>query len=77
MGCACKVNRHISKIEERYGTNVLPSKKTDISGQVKTIIKKVAIGTLCLPLLPIMFVFIMLRNCFTKKPISIDKLFKI
>ena len=61
MSCACKVNRHINKIEERYGTNIRPAKKTDSSGSIKTFFKKSLIGLIC----------------FTKKAISIDKLVKI
>lgn len=77
MSCACKVNRHINKIEERYGTNVRPANKTDISGSIKTFFKKSLIGLICLPFIPIFFLYVLTRNCFTKKAISIDKLFKI
>jgi hypothetical protein len=77
MGCACKVSRHINKIEERYGTNVLPTKKTNISGEIKTAFKKVLIGLICLPFIPVMFFYVLIRNRFTKKAISIDNLFKI
>ena len=77
MACACKVNRHINKIEERYGTNMLPARKTNISGTIKTFFKKTFIGLLCLPFIPIMFLYVIIRNCFSKKAITIDKLFKI
>lgn len=77
MSCTCKVNRHINKIEERYGTNVRPANKTDISGSIKTFFKKSLIGLICLPFIPIFFLYVLIHNCFTKKAISIDKLFKI
>jgi hypothetical protein len=77
MSCACKVGRHINKIEERYGTNVRPAKKTDISGEIKTFFKKTLIGLICLPFIPVIFLYVLIRNCFTNKAISIDKLFKI
>lgn len=77
MGCSCKVVKHVNKIEEKYGTNKLPTKKTDIRGSIKTAIKKVVIGILLIPLIPIMFGYVLIRNCFTKKAISIDKLFKL
>lgn len=77
MGCACKVSKHINKIEQQYGTNIRPSKKTDIGAYIKGIIKKGAIILLLLPFIPLMFVYVLVRNCFTKKTISIDKLFKL
>jgi hypothetical protein len=77
MGCACKVSKHINKIEQQYGTNIRPSKKTDIGAYIKGTIKKCAIILLLLPFIPLMFVYVLVRNCFTKKTISIDKLFKL
>lgn len=77
MGCACKVSRHINKIEERYGTNIRPVKKTDISDSIKTFFKKSLIWLICLPFIPVFFLYVLIRNCFTKKAISIDKLVKI
>jgi hypothetical protein len=77
MGCACKVSKHINKIEQQYGTNIRPSKKTDIGAYIKGNIKKGAIILLLLPFIPLMFVYVLVRNCFTKKTISIDKLFKL
>lgn len=77
MGCACKVNRHISKIEERYGTKVLPNKKTHIVNDIKLFFKKTGIFLVCLPFIPIMVLYVLLRKCFTNKPMSIDKIFKI
>ena len=77
MACACKVTQHVSKIEERYGTKVLPSKKTDISGKVKLAVKKTLFGLIILPFIPIIFLYLLIRNCFSKKAISLDKILKI
>lgn len=77
MGCACKVSRHINKIEEKYGTNIRPSKKTNIIEYIKNGLKKCFIMVISLPIIPIMFMYIFFRNRLTKKPISIDKIFNI
>lgn len=77
MGCACKVSRHINKIEEHYGTNVLPSKKTNISESITLWFKKFLLGLICVPFIPIIFVYVLLRNRITKKAISLDKVFKL
>lgn len=77
MGCACKVSRHISKIEEHYGTKVLPNKKTHIVDDMKMFFKKTGIFLICLPFIPIMILYVLLRKFFINKPISIDKIFKI
>lgn len=77
MACACKVNRQISLIEKKYGTNVLPSKKTDIANKVKLILKKGLVLMVCLPFLPIMVIYVLMRKCFTNKPITLDKLIKM
>ena len=53
------------------------AKKTDISGSIKTFFKKSLIGLICLPFIPVFFLYVLIRNCFTKKAISIDKLVKI
>lgn len=76
MGCACKVNTHINKIEQHYGTKILPSKKTNISNSIKLFFKKCAIGLICLPFTPFIFLFIGARKIITNKPISLDKLIK-
>jgi hypothetical protein len=77
MGCACKVSRHINKIEEKYGTNIRPIKKTNISDYIKNGLKKCLIMVILLPIIPLMFIYVLLRNMVTKKPISIDKIFNI
>lgn len=77
MGCACKVSRHISKVEEKYGTNIIPSKKTEISSLIKMVLKKGVIITIIIPFIPLAFMYVLIRNRFTKKAISIDKLFNL
>ena len=77
MACACKVDKQITLIEKQYGTKVLPTKKTRMSDDVKIFFKKIAIGLICVPFIPLFFIYVLIRNCFTKKPISIDNFFKI
>lgn len=77
MACACKVNRQISLIEKHYGTNALPSKKTHIADDIKLFFKKGIIFLICIPFIPIMVLYTIIRKCFTKKPIELDKIFKI
>ncbi len=77
MACACKVSKYLNRVEQRYGTNIRSTKKTDISGKIKTFFKKVLIWIVCLPFIPIVFIYLLLRKCLTNKPISIDNLIKI
>lgn len=77
MGCACKVSKHVNKIEQQYGTNIRSAKKTDIGAYIKQTLKKAVIITILLPIIPIMFLYVLVRNRFTKKAISIDKVFKL
>jgi hypothetical protein len=76
MGCACKVQTHINRIEKYYGTKVLPNKKTDIANMLKTFCKKVFVATICLPFIPIILVYTGVRKMFTNKPIVLDNLIK-
>ena len=72
-GCACKVSRQISEIEKRYGTKAMPAKKTHIADDINLFLKKMGIHIICLPFVPIMILYVLIRKCFTEKPISIDK----
>lgn len=76
MACACKVQTHISQIEKHYGTKILPSKKTDIKNIVKTFFKRVMVFTICLPFIPLFFIYFGVRKIFTNKPITLDKFIK-
>ena len=53
MACACKVSKYLNRVEQRYGTNIRPTKKTDISGKIKTFFKKALIWIVCLSFIPI------------------------
>lgn len=77
MSCACKVGRHINNIEKRYGTNIKPTKKTNITEEIKLLLKKGLIWLICLPFVLVFFLYVLVNNCFSKKAISIDKLVKI
>lgn len=73
MACACKVSRYVNKVEEHYGTSILPAKKTNISEKVSVFFKKLIIALICLPFIPIIILTLLVRNWFTKKPIQLDK----
>jgi hypothetical protein len=73
MACACKVSRYVNKVEEHYGTSILPAKKTNISEKISVFFKKLIIVLICLPFIPIMILTLLVRNWFTKNPIQLDK----
>lgn len=77
MSCSCKVTKHINKIEKRYGTSVLKTKKTDIKSIINTWFKKILIIVLIIPFTPLTLLYLLYNNIFSKNIISIDKLFKI
>ena len=76
MGCACKVNQKINEIQKVYGVNN-NSIKTNITGEIKVSFKKLLITLICLPFIPLMLIFVGVRWFFTKKPLSIKKIFKL
>ena len=76
MGCACKVTQKIDEIQRVYGTNKNPI-KTDITGSIKVGFKKFLIALICIPFIPLMLIFVGVRWFFTKKTISIKKIFKL
>lgn len=77
MACACKVTKYINKVEKRYGKHSWNDRQSNISGIISSTIKKMLMWMVVIPLTPIFMTFILVRNCFTKKPISVDKIFKI
>lgn len=77
MGCACKVTQYVNKVNRRYGNKFSNRTKTNITEIVKTAFKKVFYGLICLPLIPFMLIYIIFHKVFSKRPISIDKIFKI
>lgn len=74
MGCACKVNTHIKNIQRHYGG--IPTVKTNISDYIKLFLKKTLLLILCLPLLPLMGLFLLSRGIMTNKPFSINRFIK-
>lgn len=74
MACACKVNQRIDEIQKIYGTNKKKQSKTNIIGNIKIIVKQILIYLLCLPFIPVMFVFLLLNTLLFKKTISIKKI---
>lgn len=77
MGCACKVTQYVNKVNRRYGNKFSKPVKTNISELVKTAFKKVFYGLICLPIVPIMLIYILCHKALGNGPISIDKIFKI
>lgn len=76
MGCACKVNKQIDKINKIYGKNK-EQPKTNIRGLFSLTLQQILIFLLYIPLIPILSVFILIRKFITNKPISIDGLIKL
>lgn len=76
MACACKVNQQLAQIEREYGVKRPSTIKRDVLAYVKTFFKKTFLWILFLPLLPFLFLSVMFRGIFTKKPIKLDKIIK-
>lgn len=76
MACACKVNTQINKIQEKYGVSK-PTVKTNIKGQISIFFKNLLLLLMCLPLCPLILLYIIVRKCFTNKPISISRFIKL
>ena len=74
MACACKVDAQMTYLQKKYGNNIPTSKKSDIRGSVKKLLKKILGWCLVIMFLPIALVSILVRHT---KPIKIDKVFKI
>ena len=74
MACACKVNTHINNINKKYGAT--KTIKTDIKSKVYIWLKKIFISLICLPMFPLILIFLVVRKFITNKPISISKLIK-
>lgn len=70
MGCNCKTVRTISTINELYGDNGKENKNMDFF----TIILKILILILMLPIYFIMTICIIFAKPFIKKPIDIGKI---
>lgn len=77
MGCACKTNQQISYLQRKYGTNQPQSKATNIRSNLSIGIKNFLLILLVIPLVPIVGLFLIIRQIFVKKPIDVNKTFKI
>lgn len=77
MGCGCKANQQISFLQKKYGNNIPSSKTTKIRETASNAIKNVLLAVMMIPIVPIVFVGLVVRNFFTKKPINIKNTFKI
>lgn len=74
MACACKVNTHINNINKKYGST--QTVKTDIKGKIRVGMYKLFIGLICLPIFPLMLIYLIFRKFITNKPISITRFIK-
>ena len=78
MACACKVNQRINEIQKLYGHGKnKPLVKTNIAENTKLILKQFLIYLCCIPFLPFMILYLAWKSIVNKKPIKIDKLFKL
>lgn len=77
MGCACKVNKYVDRLNVQYGNKFSKTVKTNISEIVKSKIKRTFLTLLCLPIIPFMFIYAIVHKWFINKPISIDKILKL
>lgn len=75
MACACKINQDIERINRYYSYNKQNrEKKTRMSINRKDAARVIMIYVLLIPLLPIMFVGLVIFSAFSKnKRISIGK----
>jgi hypothetical protein len=77
MSCACKVTKYINKVEEKYGSNIRHSKKTNIRQYVKSVAKKMFFFVMLFPFVPLFIIYILIKNIFGNKIYNIDKIFKL
>ena len=75
MACACKVIKHIDKIQEVYGSND-KTVKTNIKGTIEVFFKQLFIWIITLPFMPLILILLVVRKIFTNKPISISRFIK-
>lgn len=68
MGCACKVNQEIDKINKYYSYNekTRNSDKPKLSVNKKDAAITLFVYILLLPLVPLMIVFVLLHSIFSK-----------
>jgi hypothetical protein len=77
MGCACKVSRHISNVEKKYGTKLQNPPKTHITERIISVFRSGIIALILIPFFPIMFLYVAVRSFFKKTPLNLYNIFKI
>ena len=77
MGCGCKTNKQISYLQKKYGEKVPQSKSTRMRKMFLGSIKNILLIILMIPVVPIFLIFTGIKHIFSKKPIDINKTFKI
>lgn len=77
MGCGCKTNQQISYLQQKYGDKQPKSKKTHIKESISIAIQNILLVILVIPVVPIVAIVLILKHIFSKKPIDINKVFKI
>jgi hypothetical protein len=77
MGCACKVNQRINEIQKHYGINNKKTVKTNISETISLWFKQSLIYVLCLPIMPLIILYLIWNSLYKHKPISIKKFLKL
>lgn len=77
MACACKVKQQLTYLEKTYGTKNVQSKDTRIADMIKMGFRKTVNVLICIPLLPVIGLFIVGRKIFTDSPMVIDKIFRL
>ena len=75
MACACKVNKYLDSINNKYGSPK-QSIKTNIRGDFGFYLKKFFIYLIYIPAIPLMILFLIFRGLTGNKPISINGLIK-
>jgi len=77
MGCGCKTSQQLSYLQKKYGYKLPESKKTNIKDMFLGGIKSVFFIIFMIPAVPIVVIYLVIRNLITKKPVDINKIFKI
>lgn len=75
MGCACKVNEQISQLNNVYGSK--RSTELNTRETIKLVFKKGLYALILVPLVPILFLYVVFKKIFKNTPIVLDKLLKI
>ena len=72
--CHCLlIEDYLSKAEYKKIWNEIKEIYKNKTADIKLFFKKMGIYIICLPFVPVMILYVLMRKCFTEKPISIDK----